>query len=81
MWAVTVAVKDNGVGISHADQRKIFRHFHRARHEKTRYVKGTGLGLAIVKGLVDAHHGAVSVQSAPGQGSTFTVRLPTAEAV
>ena len=73
---VTVAVSDNGIGISHGDQRKIFRHFHRGRCEGARGVKGTGLGLSIVKGLVTAHGGAVSVQSSPGRGSTFTVRLP-----
>ena len=56
---------------------KIFDRFYRVKTEKTRYITGTGLGLPIVRGLVDSLGGFISVESAPDEGSTFTVLLPT----
>jgi signal transduction histidine kinase len=71
----TVAVIDHGIGISRRDRRRIFEKFYRgagAAHSRD----GFGVGLAIVAELVKAHRGSVGVTSAPGQGSTFTIRLP-----
>ncbi len=56
---------------------KIFDKFYRVKNPKTRQVIGTGLGLALVQGLVEAHRGAVEVESEPGSGTTFRVKLPT----
>ena len=73
---VEVTVADEGPGISPEDQEKIFERFWRADPARARKTGGSGLGLAIVASLVDAHGGTVLVQSAPGAGTTFTVRLP-----
>ncbi|MDA8138574.1 MAG: response regulator [Desulfobacteraceae bacterium] len=73
-----VQVRDNGLGIDARHMEKIFERFYRVKNEHTRYITGTGLGLPIVKGLVEAMGGSIGVQSQPGQGSTFTVRLPLA---
>lgn len=73
---ICVAVKDNGFGIEASYLEKIFEKFYRVKNEKTRYITGTGLGLPIVKGLLDGLGGTIRVQSTPGEGSTFTVRLP-----
>ncbi len=73
---VAVAVRDRGIGIPHDEQRKIFERFHRVGTGLVHDVKGSGLGLSIVHHIVDAHGGNVSVESEPGQGSTFTIRLP-----
>jgi two-component system, OmpR family, phosphate regulon sensor histidine kinase PhoR len=72
-----VKVADNGFGIAEKHLDKIFDRFYRVKDEKTRYITGTGLGLPIVKGLVDSLGGIIEVTSTPGEGSTFTVLLPT----
>lgn len=72
-WAA-LRVSDTGVGISPADQRRIFERFYRVEAQGN--VPGTGLGLAIVRELVKLHNGHVAVVSKPGQGSTFAVYLP-----
>ncbi len=72
-----IRVKDNGFGIPEADLDNIFERFYRVKNNKTRYIVGTGLGLAIVKSIVLALDGSIQVESVEGQGSTFTVRLPT----
>lgn len=70
-------VKDSGLGIDPAHHAKIFDRFFRVHQdENSPQRQGSGLGLAIVKGLAEAHSGSISVQSALGQGSCFTVRLP-----
>lgn len=71
---VEMRVRDRGVGISLEDQRRIFERF--ARASPTRHYGGLGLGLYIVREITQAHGGTVQVQSSPGQGSTFTIRLP-----
>ncbi len=71
-----VAVKDDGIGMSPEEKERAFDEFFRAKNEHTAQVPGTGLGLTIVKRLVEIHQGRVTVDSAPGKGSTFTVRLP-----
>lgn len=73
---VLVRVKDNGEGISVADQEKIFEPFYRGERSRGRVHGGTGLGLAIAKRLVEAHHGRIWVESREGQGSTFSFELP-----
>ncbi len=72
--AVVLSVEDRGIGISTADQQRIFRRFERAVSERN--YGGLGLGLFIVHELVSAHGGTVAVQSAPGEGAVFKVRLP-----
>ncbi|HEY7909833.1 MAG TPA: response regulator, partial [Thermomicrobiales bacterium] len=73
---VEIAVMDTGVGISAEDQQKLFREFTQVDGSLTRRHEGTGLGLALTKRLVELHGGSISVRSAVGAGSTFTVRLP-----
>jgi signal transduction histidine kinase len=72
-----VSVTDRGIGIAAADQAKIFDPFYRAPDVVAAQIQGAGLGLSLVKRIVEAHGGEVSLKSAPGQGSTFTVSLPT----
>lgn len=69
-----LAVEDQGIGIPPAEIPHLFTSFHRASNVGE--IKGTGLGLAIVKRSVDLHRGAIAVDSAPGAGTRFTVRLP-----
>lgn len=73
---VQLAVQDTGIGLTAEDQAQVFTKFFRARNSTTQEVGGTGLGLAIVRGLVEMHGGTISVASAIGVGSTFTVLLP-----
>jgi signal transduction histidine kinase len=76
---VHISVSDTGIGIAEEDIPRIFDEFVRARGARESEVRGTGLGLPIVKSVAEAHGGEVSVISAFGEGSTFTVRLPIAE--
>jgi signal transduction histidine kinase/tetratricopeptide (TPR) repeat protein len=73
---IVISVRDFGVGIKKEDLDKIFSRFYRAGEELTQTIKGSGIGLTIVKQIVEAHHGEIAVESSPGKGSTFTVRLP-----
>ena len=77
---VEVLVTDRGIGIPVAEQGRIFERFYRADPARSRQTGGTGLGLAIVKHVAANHGGDASVWSRPGQGSTFTIRLPEAGA-
>ena len=61
------------------EQEKIFDRFHRVSTGLVHEVRGSGLGLSIVRHIVQAHAGSVTVKSAPGRGSTFSVRLPCVE--
>ena len=70
-------VEDTGIGISQENQGRLFEEFFRAKAPGTRHVTGTGLGLSLVKKIVDGYHGRIDVQSEPGEGSTFSVYLPT----
>jgi signal transduction histidine kinase len=74
-----ITVKDFGIGIKKEETDKIFERFYRGGDELTRTVKGSGLGLTLVKQIVEAHHGKVLVESEPGHGSTFSVKLPVCE--
>jgi signal transduction histidine kinase len=69
-------VSDTGIGIPAQDQPFIFERFFRSDRARRAYTGGSGLGLSIVRWIVDAHKGTIAVESAPGKGSTFTVRLP-----
>ena len=73
---VEVAIKDEGIGISEADQKRVFERFYRVDPARSRETGGTGLGLSIVKHVINNHGGDVLVWSELGKGSTFTVRLP-----
>jgi len=73
-----IEVTDTGVGIAAEHHERLFERFYRVDKARSRELGGTGLGLAIVKHLCQAVGGSVSVQSQPGKGSTFQVRIPTA---
>ena len=75
-----VAFADNGPGIPFDDQAHIFERFYRVRKDRARDAGGTGLGLSIVKNILLAHGGAVSVESTPGSGAVFWMRVPVAQA-
>lgn len=72
-----IRVEDQGIGISAAEQQRIFERFYRVDPARSRELGGTGLGLSIVKHIADLHDGSVQVSSEEGKGSVFTVRLPT----
>ena len=72
----TVKVSDTGIGILTEDLPHIFERFDRAR---SRDRGGSGLGLAIVQNIVQDHQGSIEVESSPGKGSTFTIKLPIAK--
>ena len=74
-----VSVTDQGPGINPEDQERIFERFYRIDSARSRHTGGTGLGLSIVKHVVSNHGGEINLWSQPGQGSTFTVRLPEME--
>ena len=76
---VVVSVKDSGIGISPADQPKVFERFKQVGDTLTDKPKGTGLGLPICKEIVEYHGGTIWVDSIPGQGSTFSFTLPVPE--
>lgn len=73
---MTIMVQDTGMGISPADQTRLFEKFYRARRQESLKEKGSGLGLAIVKSIIEQHGGTVSVESRLGAGSTFTIEMP-----
>jgi len=75
---VRISVRDEGIGISKRDQPHIFDRLFRADPARSRSSGGSGLGLALVKWVVEAHHGKITVTSAPDQGADFQVELPLA---
>ena len=78
---VEISVSDEGPGIPEADLERIFERFYRVDAARSRDTGGTGLGLAIVKHVALGHGGEVTVWSAGGAGSTFTLRLPVATVI
>jgi signal transduction histidine kinase len=74
---VALTVSDHGAGIAPADLPHIFDPFYRAASVVAAQIHGTGLGLTVVQGIARAHGGRVTVTSAPGEGSAFTIHLPT----
>jgi signal transduction histidine kinase len=73
---VTIRVRDYGLGIPRELQDKIFERFYRATGPKQKEIPGLGMGLYIVAEIVKHHGGTITVESAVGKGSTFTVTLP-----
>jgi signal transduction histidine kinase/DNA-binding response OmpR family regulator/ligand-binding sensor domain-containing protein len=74
--SVEFEIRDTGIGIPDDQIEKIFDRFYQVSSSDSREFEGTGIGLALCKELAELHHGNISVKSAPGKGSTFTVLLP-----
>ncbi|BCS35730.1 hypothetical protein TBR22_A49640 [Luteitalea sp. TBR-22] len=77
---VAISVRDEGLGVPHAEQSRIFTKFVRGASSRTYGINGSGIGLAMVREIVRAHDGDITVESDGRRGSTFTVRLPAAQA-
>jgi signal transduction histidine kinase len=73
---VRIVVSDTGIGVPEAEQPQLFERFFRANAAVDNAIAGTGLGLPIAKAIVDAHDGAISIESKEGRGTTVFVRLP-----
>lgn len=69
-------VSDTGMGMSEKDQAEVFTKFFRTGNVRNTAIPGVGLGLSITKAIVEAHGGSIELTSAPGEGTTFTVRVP-----
>jgi PAS domain S-box-containing protein len=78
--AVELAVCDTGTGIPAEELPRVFERFHRVQGTQGRTHEGTGIGLALVRELIALHGGSIRVESAQGQGSTFTVSIPFGKA-
>jgi len=75
---VILCVADSGIGLSTDELTRVFQEFYRTEAAKEQVELGTGLGLPIVNQVVKLYQGTIQVDSTPGQGSSFTVRLPLA---
>jgi len=74
--SVRLEVRDRGIGIPAKEQEKIFEKFYRCGDPLVHNIKGSGLGLSLVRHIARAHGGDVLVESAPDEGSKFTIALP-----
>ena len=77
---VELRVRDTGIGIAARDLDRVFERFHRVEGTAARTQEGSGIGLALVRELVAIHGGTITVASVPGEGTTFTVRIPSGAA-
>src|SRR5262249_44738231 len=77
---VRLSVQDSGVGIPEQDLQRVFERFHRIEGARSRTHEGSGIGLALVQDLVKLHGGQIEVQSQLGQGTRFSVTIPTGSA-
>lgn len=73
---VAVSIEDKGLGIERRELKSIFEPFYRGRAAVAEQIRGNGLGLSLVKQIINAHDGKISVESEPGAGSKFTIKLP-----
>ena len=71
-----IEVADSGIGIAQEETEHIFERFYRVDKSHSREIGGTGLGLSIARNAVVMHRGAIKVFSQPGEGTTFTIRIP-----
>ncbi len=76
---VVLKISDNGIGIDKDFHDQVFENYFRVPTGDVHNVKGFGLGLAYVKKVVELHHGIIQLQSEPGKGTSFTIKLPTGE--
>ncbi len=76
---VVLKIRDNGIGIDKDFHDQVFENYFRVPTGDVHNVKGFGLGLAYVKKVVELHHGIIQLQSEPGKGTSFTIKLPTGE--
>jgi two-component system sensor histidine kinase SenX3 len=77
---VALRVRDHGIGIPSKDLERVFERFYRVDRARSRATGGTGLGLSIVRHVAEAHGGDVTVESTEGEGSTFRLTIPLADA-
>ena len=73
---ISIIIRDTGIGIAKEDLSHIFEAFYRADRSRSRHYGGAGLGLAIAALIIEGHRGTITVDSSPGEGSTFTITLP-----
>jgi len=71
-----LSISDTGIGISQEDRLHIFERFYRADASRSRLTGGSGIGLTIAEAIMEAHGGAISVESKIGEGTKFTIKLP-----
>jgi hypothetical protein len=77
---IVLGVRDSGIGLSEEDQSRLFTKFFRSSDPRVQRERGTGLGLALTHALVTRIGGTITVESQPGQGTTFRLTLPAAPA-
>jgi two-component system OmpR family sensor kinase len=74
--SAVLSVRDNGIGIKEDDIPHLFDSFYKVDPSRSRHHAESGLGLAMVQSIVKLHHGSISIDSEPGQGTTVNVKIP-----